>query len=110
MAQKASPKFNVGGIDYEAYFGLAAAVQVEEATGEPFLEVVQTMASGKVRIGTLAKLFHAGLAKHHSDTTEAQAIELAEELGFDRLGEVLLAAVEASPLFKAATKPKAGVR
>lgn len=104
-----TPGFNVGGKDYQTYFGLAAACQVEEATDAPFLEVVQTMASGQVRVTTLAKLFHASLAKHHPETTEGEAIELMEELGFDGVGEVMLAAVEASPMFKSAAK-KAGGR
>ena len=109
----AIPSFDVGGKTYRTYFGLAAACQVEAATGgAPFLDTIQTMASGKVSMTTLAKLFHAGLAKHHPGVDEAQAIELMEELGFDRLGDVLLAAVEASPVFQgaAADKKKASGR
>lgn len=114
MADPEGPvTFEAGGEKYTAVFGFRAMKAVETHYELPFMRAIQqampnvspedatdkaklAAASADIRLSDVGKLFEFSLLKHHPDLTEAQADDLIDEIGLERVSEIISEALTAA--------------
>lgn len=107
-------EFKVGVETYSVRMGFHALCRIEEDLGVPFEQFIgQLQGKNGVRISHLLTIFHALMLGNAGDkpmenVTKAETAEIIDVLGVERVMEIIAAAIEASPLFKADENPVRG--
>lgn len=105
-----SPKavqFKAGGETYSVRLGFAAICRIEQEADVPFPQFIASIGGNAARVSDVLTVFHAmmlrnGGSEPFEDVTKDEAAALVDELGFEKVVDLIGKAVEASPLFKTA--------
>jgi len=114
MTQTAKPvEFKVGEETFSLKLGFSAVCRMEEEFDMGFLRIVQEVFGGEMRMAQLLTVFHACMLRDagsvaDEDVTRAEAADIIDKLGVDKVADLIRRAIEASPL--SATKPGKRVR
>ena len=105
--------FSAGGEAYQLYFGMRAIKAIERDYDLPFLKAVASAmpelsaedmadrakvaaASVEIRLTDVARLFGAGLLKHHPEIGEEQVEDIIDEIGLGRASLLLTDGISAA--------------
>lgn len=105
--------FDAGGVKYTAVFGFRAMKAVEAHYDKPFFHAIQQAmpqvrpedaadpdaimaASLNIRMTDVGVLLRCALLKHHPGLTEDEVDDLIDEIGIDKVGEIIGQAVSSS--------------
>ncbi|MBT9134778.1 MAG: hypothetical protein DDT38_01520 [Firmicutes bacterium] len=85
--------------EYTLYFDNRAFRQTEKIMGHS----LGAMTDG---IGNLTVLMHAGLSRHHSSITLENVDDIIDDIGYEKVAEILGEAMAASPPLRSRTLAK----
>lgn len=99
--------FIAAGSEFILVMNFAALCEIEKELDEAFPRTLAKMKSGDVRLSTIVTMFRAALLKERPGITQAEAMELIEEIGPERAAKLVAEAIQESPTFASeAKRPK----
>jgi hypothetical protein len=88
--------FDIDGKTWTLALGINALCELEAEFDKPVNAIFAEMDDGKVSVRTLRSVFRAGLARHHSKISQAEAGDLMEAVGLAETARLIGDAVKAA--------------
>jgi Phage tail tube protein, GTA-gp10 len=91
---KGEVPLEAGGKRYTFVLGTYALAALERRMKMPWPKLFKRAADGDWGIDEILATVHAGLLRHHRQITEEQVADLIDELGIERINDVLSEAIK----------------
>jgi hypothetical protein len=91
---KGEVPLEVGGKRYTFVLGTYALAALERRMKMPWPKLFKKAADGEWGINEILATVHAGLLRHQRDMTEEQVADLIDQVGIERINEVLGEAIK----------------
>lgn len=89
-SQRGEVSFEASGKTWTMKLGTGALIAIEDQTGKPIGEIGELLGNPKTAsLKLMRAVFWGGLQQHHDGTTLAECDDLIDELGGQRVGELI---------------------